>query len=97
MLLSEFREKYKKDILHLSSKHHIKKVKIFGSLAKGCATPKSDIDLLVTLDKQADLMDLGGFYHDVSQLIPQHKIDIVTENSIHWYIRNDVLNEAQVL
>jgi hypothetical protein len=36
-------------------KHHIRRLEVFGSAARGQATPGSDVDLLVTLDDSAPL------------------------------------------
>ena len=32
-------------------KHHIRRLEVFGSVARGQAGPRSDVDLLVTLDE----------------------------------------------
>ena len=94
MKLKELRQKYRDSILALANQHHIENVRIFGSVANGTATKNSDIDLLVSLGKEADLLDLGGFYFDVQKLLKDRKVDIVPEDSIHWYIKDQVLGEA---
>jgi predicted nucleotidyltransferase len=43
------------------------------------------------------LLNLGGFQYDLSHLLEGHKIDIVPEDSIHWYIKDRVLKEARPL
>jgi uncharacterized protein len=94
MKLKELRQKYRDPILALASQHHIENVRVFGSIAKGTATKSSDIDLLVSLGKEADLLALGGLYFDVQKLLKDWKVDIVPEDSIHWYIKDRVLGEA---
>ena len=44
-------------------KHRIRRLEVFGSVARGLATPGSDVDLLVTLDESrpvADLLEMAG-------------------------------------
>ncbi len=52
--------KKKKDILEVARIHGIVNILIFGSLVRNEATPNSDIDLLVDLEKGRSLLDLGG-------------------------------------
>jgi uncharacterized protein len=46
-------------------KHHIRRLEVFGSAARGQAAPGSDVDLLVTLDESvpistAALLEMAG-------------------------------------
>ena len=46
-------------------KHHILRLEVFGSAARGQTTPDSDVDLLVTFDESApvstaDLLEMAG-------------------------------------
>ena len=44
-------------------KHHIRSLEIFGSVARGQAVPRSDMDLLVTFDEPvstATLLEMAG-------------------------------------
>ena len=46
-------------------KHHIRRLEVFGSAARGDATSSSDVDLLVTLDDSrpistSDLLEMAG-------------------------------------
>lgn len=56
-LLHEKRE----DILRVASKRGAYNVRVFGSVARGEADAKSDIDLLVDLEPGRSLFDLGDF------------------------------------
>jgi len=97
MHLKELRQHYRDSILALANEHHIENVRVFGSVATGKATKKSDIDLLVSLGKDADLLDLGGFYIDVQDLLKNQKVDVVPDDSLHWYIKEGFLDEATPL
>jgi hypothetical protein len=66
---------------------------VFGSAARGEAGAESDVDILVDLDADRSLLDLGGLLMDLQDLLGR-KVDVVTENALHWYIRDRVLQEA---
>ncbi len=88
--------KKKKDILEVARMHGIANIRIFGSLVRNEATPNSDIDLLVDLERGRDLLDLGGASVKLQELLGR-KVDIVTERGLHWYLRDKILKEAQPL
>jgi uncharacterized protein len=81
------------EISRSAARHGVSDVRIFGSVARGEEGPQSDVDFLVTLESGHTLLDLGGFLMDMQDLFGR-KVDVVTEKSIHWYIRDRVLKEA---
>ncbi len=88
-LLREKRE----DILRIASKRGASNVRVFGSVARGEADSKSDIDLLVDLEPGRSLFDLGGLLMDLQDLLG-YKVDVVTERGLRERIRERVLKEA---
>lgn len=89
-------EKNRQQILKLAKKNGIRNVRVFGSMARNEAKPDSDLDLLVELAEGSTGFALGGFLHDVSNLV-QRKVDVVTEKSLHPSLREKVLHEANAL
>ncbi len=96
LTLEELRAKYKPQILELAKKHGVTDIRVFGSVARGEAREDSDIDFLVKRLPKTDLMNIGGFYSDVEDLL-HTKIDIVSEGALSHRIRNRVINEAVYL
>ena len=49
----------------------IKRLRLFGSLARGDAGPESDVDLLAEIDHSSrfSLLDLAGLQRDLAELI----------------------------
>jgi predicted nucleotidyltransferase len=86
----------KKEILAVAHAHGLINVRVFGSVARGEDTPKSDIDFLVDLEKGRTLLDLGGAFVKLQELLGR-KVDIVTERGLHWYLRDKILKEARPL
>ena len=89
-------EKKREDIFRLAAKYGAFNVRIFGFAVRGEEGPESDIDLLVELEPDRSLFDLGGL-QDELQLLLGCEVDIVTEKGLHWYIRDQVINEARQL
>ena len=71
-------------------------VRLFGSWAKGTATPSSDLDLLVDLVPGRDLFDLIGMKQEL-EAVTGFKVDVVTENSLSRHLREKILHEARPL
>ena len=71
---------------------------LFGSYAKGQATPKSDVDILINYKKEArptyfDLIDL----EEKIQNILKKKVDLVTKPALNKYIKQEVLNTMKII
>lgn len=75
-------------------KHGVKRVRIFGSVARGDDRPDSDIDLLVEYAEGVTLFDVI----DIQEKLENHlgrKVDLVTLNSMYGALKDRVLNEAR--
>jgi hypothetical protein len=96
MGIQEIIGNHKDQILALAVKHGAYNIRVFGSVAQGTADETSDVDFLVDLEDGRTLFDLGGLLMDLQNLL-QRKVDVLPEPTLHWYIRNKVLNEAKPL
>ncbi len=54
------------------------------------------VDFLVDMEPDRSLFDLGGLLMDLKVLLKQ-KVDVVTERSLHWYIRDRIIKESKYL
>ena len=89
VLLKEKRE----EILQIAQKHGARNVRVFGSVAKGEARARSDVDLLVEMEPGRSLLDMIAIKQDLEDLLGR-KVDVVTEAAVSPYIRESVLNGA---
>ena len=96
MGIAEIIDKQRDQILALAAKRGAFNVRVFGSVARGEATSTSDVDFLVDLEEDRSLFDLGGLLYDLQNLL-HRKVDIVTENGLHWYIKDKIIQEAKPL
>ena len=53
----------------IAKQHGVDKVFLFGSYARGDATPASDVDLCVDAPKLHSLFALGGLYADLEDAL----------------------------
>lgn len=86
----------RKDILEIARKHGARRIRVFGSMARGDANAASDVDFLVDLEEGRDLFDLGAMLMDLQDLL-NCNVDTVTEEALHPKIRQTVLKEAVTL
>jgi uncharacterized protein len=93
MSLNELLQEKREDILRIATTRGATNIRVFGSIARGEADSKSDIDLLVDLEPGRSLFDLGGLLMDLQDLLG-HKVDVVTERGLRERIRERVLKEA---
>jgi predicted nucleotidyltransferase/DNA-binding XRE family transcriptional regulator len=80
-------------LLDSARAHGVRKVRVFGSIARSEASPASDVDLLVELAPGRTLLDLAGFRVDAVEIlgIP---VDVATPDMLKERIRTEVLAEA---
>jgi predicted nucleotidyltransferase/DNA-binding XRE family transcriptional regulator len=73
--------------------HGVRKVRVFGSIARGEAGPASDVDLLVELAPGRTLLDLIGFRREAAGIlgIP---VDVATPDMLKERVRAEALAEA---
>lgn len=83
----------REEILRLASRHGAYNIRVFGSMARADAHDDSDVDFLVDMEKGRSLLDLGGLLMDLQDLLGR-KVDVATENGLHWYVHDRVLEEA---
>ncbi len=93
MTVVEILKTRREDILCIAAKHGAKNVRLFGSIARGEADDKSDIDILVEMEPGRSLLDLAGLWRELNELLGV-RVDVVTDKGLRDSIREGVLNEA---
>lgn len=81
------------EILRIAAAHGAKNLRVFGSVSRGEATEKSDVDLLIKLEPGRSLLDIVAIKQDLEDLLGC-KVDVVTEDAVSPYIRDQILKEA---
>lgn len=89
--LSLLRER-RGEIARLAGKYGVSNIRVFGSVARGDATPESDIDLLVDFEVRESGLDLVAFEMELESLLG-YRVEAGT--GVHEVIRDRV--EAQAV
>jgi predicted nucleotidyltransferase len=71
----------------------VKSLAVFGSLARGEATPASDIDVLVEFDRPVGLFEFIRLKMYLEELTGR-QVDLVTPDALRPAMRADILREA---
>src|SRR5919106_2781253 len=82
--------RHRKSLLNAARRRGVRKVRVFGSLARGDAGPASDIDLLVDLKPGHTLLDLAAFRREAGEILGT-PIDVATSDMLKERIRAEVL------
>ncbi|MBW4478089.1 MAG: nucleotidyltransferase family protein [Tolypothrix brevis GSE-NOS-MK-07-07A] len=94
MKLKELLQEKKEEIIQIAAKHGAYNLRIFGSVARGEETETSDIDFLIDYDlNKITAWFPGGLIQDLETLL-NRKVDIVTANSLHYFMKEKVFKEA---
>ena len=80
----------------LGARYGIRRIRVFGSVARGEARPDSDIDLLVDYEPGHGGFAFVDFCEGVERLL-RRRVDVVTERSLHPLVRDKVLAQAVLL
>jgi predicted nucleotidyltransferase/DNA-binding XRE family transcriptional regulator len=71
----------------------VRRVRVFGSLARGMSGPGSDVDLLVDLTPGRTLLDLAAFRRQAEEILGA-PVDVATLDMFKDRIRAEVEDEA---
>ena len=87
---------YRARIERIARRYGVREIRVFGSLARGTANARSDVDLLVDFDrsiKTRSSLRSVDFALDLERLLSRH-VDVATESSLHWLVQPQVVTEA---
>ena len=89
-------DKIKRTLIQVLKKHDVRKAALFGSIVKGKATEKSDIDILIEFKGKKSLLDLAGLKLDLQEQMKRN-VDVLTYKSLHPLLKNRILSEQVVI
>jgi uncharacterized protein len=93
MTLDELRTRNREAILTIAARHGVKRVRVFGSFARGEARDDSDLDLLIEAGPQTPAWFPGGLLADLEEELGR-RVDLAEEGALHPLVRDQVLEEA---
>jgi len=82
----------REDILRIARKYGAKNLRLFGSVSRG-EKKTNDVDILVKMERSRSLLDIIALKQDLEDLLGC-PVDVVTENSISPYLKDEIFKEA---
>ncbi|MGD0655006.1 MAG: nucleotidyltransferase family protein [Thermoguttaceae bacterium] len=84
-------------ITDFCTKHHIRRLSVFGSRLQGNNRPDSDLDILVEFDPgHTPGLDFFGMQDELSEILGV-KVDLNTLGFLSPYFRDEVLQHAELI
>ena len=83
----------REEILQVAKRHGVTRVRVFGSMARGDAVLKSDVDLLVDVGPNPSPWFPGGLVADLEELLGR-PVQVISERGLDVLLRDRVLREA---
>jgi predicted nucleotidyltransferase len=87
---------YRRRIERIARRYGVREIRVFGSLARGAGSRRSDVDLLVEFDRShrtRSTLRSVDLALELERLLARH-VDVATESSLHWYLQPQVVAEA---
>lgn len=93
MLLDALHEQ--KDVIHAACRQYgARRIRVFGSVARGEERPDSDIDFLVDFPPGYDLFGQRMPLAERLSQITGRRLDLIPEHELNHHLRDAVLKEA---
>jgi len=83
-------------ILALAERYGASNVRVFGSVARGEATPESDIDLLVALRPGTSLYEFSALWQDLRDLLGR-EVNLLSEGGLRERFRARIQKDLVAL
>jgi predicted nucleotidyltransferase len=72
---------HRDEVHRIAGRHHARDVRVFGSVARGTDRPDSDLDLLVTFDEDASLLDQAALIRELEDVLGL-PVDVVSADAL---------------
>jgi predicted nucleotidyltransferase len=93
MRIEELLRSRREEVLKIAAKNGARNVRIFGSVARGEADSKSDLDILVEFTPGSTLLNQSAMIRELESLLGL-KVDVVSDQGLRERFRERVLSEA---
>ena len=96
MGINEVVQEKREEILAIAARYGARNVRVFGSVARGDADERSDVDFVVEFDEGSTLMDHAAMLIELEDLLGR-RVDVAPEKCLRPRVRERVLKEAVAL
>jgi uncharacterized protein len=85
-------DEIKRTILPVLQRHGVRRAALFGSAARGQMRPRSDVDILVDLDRGLSLLDFIRIKLELEEALGR-KVDLVEYHTIKPRLKERILSQ----
>ncbi len=93
MHIDELLREKREEILCIAAKFGARNVRVFGSVARGEATPESDVDLLVNFEPGTTLIDHSALMRELTNLLGT-EVQVASERGLRPRVKDRVMRDA---
>jgi predicted nucleotidyltransferase len=90
------KKKIRESIVAILSRNDAERIAVFGSYARGEATNKSDIDILVRFARPKSLIQIVQIEDEIKKSIHMN-VDLVTEKAVSPYLAGSIHRDEVVI
>lgn len=85
-------------VAEFCSRHHLRKLSLFGSVLRDDFGPDSDVDVLVEFEPEhtPGFFGLFAMERELGEILGGRQVEINTARSLSPYFRDEVLAQAEV-
>jgi len=89
-------QKNRDKIYEIAAKHGVSNIRVFGSVARGEETKKSDVDLLVEISAKTSLMTLVKLEKSLKKEAGR-EVQIISDKAVNKHLRKQIFSEIITL
>ena len=80
----------------IAKKYKVASMRLFGSYARNEATPKSDLDFVISKGEARSLFKLGGLEYELSEAFHK-KVDVITDDSSNKEFMDRIIKDEVMI
>lgn len=80
----------------LFKRYGVTRASVYGSVARGTAGPKSDVDMIISLEEPLGLFKFYAMNDQLEKLLGR-KVDLLTPKSINPHLASRIKNDVKVI
>lgn len=92
----ELLRKNREKIYKIAKEHGVSNIRVFGSVARGEETKKSDVDLLAKVSTKTSLMTLVRLEKSLEKETGK-KVQVISDKAINKHLKKQILSEITTL
>lgn len=95
-LALELEPTIQQELIQIARNHNLSFLALFGSFARGTATPESDVDVAVRFAEPIDLLEFVGIRLEMEAVL-RRPVDLIPVDNVYPFVRESMMQDLVVL